>query len=214
MVVHEVVLGVDDGERALLVAAAQGCRRALGEHAHELQFHGDVILADGPRLGFLQAAGTVDGQHLVAGVLHEQALLGGVHALEGVGRRVGVDARAQEGAGVVHGELHERVDPGVGEVLGDLVVARIHERVARGHRVVGLHQLGEQPLVHLVAEQAGDQLVGGRAALAQRRQVGSEIVRLSHGFTPRSASQGTHGRTRWQTTGPSTPRRRRAPACR
>ena len=118
-----------------------------------------MVFAFLPAVLLVQAGGTVNGQHFVAGVLHEQALLGRVHALERVGGREGVHAVADEHARVIHGQVGQAVLPGVGQVLRQAQVTLVNIGVARGGGEAHTVQLVKQFLVDFRAEQAAEQAV-------------------------------------------------------
>ena len=152
MVFQEVSLRGQQRGGLLLVAFAQRLGGAVGKHLLEFQLQGHVVLAFLPAVLLVKAGGAVDGQHLVAGVLHEQALLGGVHAFKRVGGAVGVHAVADEHPGVVHGQVGQAVLPGVGQVLRQAQVALVHVGIARGGGEAHAVQLVKQLLVDFHAE--------------------------------------------------------------
>ena len=111
----------------------------------------------------LQAGGAVQHEHLVAGVRHREAFGVGVDGLEGVSGRVGVVAAADEGAREVAGQLGQHVGVGVGQVAHHQAMAAVHGDFAGVGREARLAQGGEECLVHLAAEEAAEQLIGGAA---------------------------------------------------
>ena len=113
-----------------------------------------MVLALFPRVLLVETRAAVDCQHLVARLLHEQALLGGVHRLERIGGRERVDAVSNEHAHVVDGEVGDAVVPGVAQVRGQQTVAFVHIFVTRVGGEAHAVQLVEQGLVNLHAVQA------------------------------------------------------------
>ena len=167
MVFEKVLLRGQQRDGLVFVAFAQRFDRARGHDLLELQLECNVILALFPCVLLVEACAAVDGQHLVACFLHEQALLGGVHRFERVGGRERVDAVSDEHAHVVDGEVGDAVVPGVAQVRGQQAVALVHVLVARLGGEAHAAQLVEKGLVHLHAVQARQQAVRGGALLVQ-----------------------------------------------
>ena len=176
MVVQEVLLRGQQRRGLVLVAALERLGGAVGQNLLEFELESDVILAFLPAFLLVKPGGAVNGEHLVARILHEQALFRGVHAFEGIGGAEGVNAVADEGAHVVDGQVGDGVFPGVGQVARDAQVALVHVGIAGGGGEAHAAQLLEHLFVDFNAEQARQQTVRGGALLVDL----DELVHAGH----------------------------------
>ena len=110
-----------------------------------------MVFALFPIVGLLDAVRAVDREHLVARVLHHEALRRGVDGLVRVRGGVAVHAVAKEAACEIDLQLVDGAGPQVRKERGDVQVARVQALVARVRRVQHAVQLVEQRLVDLGA---------------------------------------------------------------
>ena len=147
--------------------AVSAFEQALADDLHELEFEGDVVFAVLPAVALVDAVGAVDDKHLVARPLHKQTFGRGVDALKGIGGRVAVVARADEGAGVVHGQFGEHAGARGAQIGDDHAIALVDVGIA----AVGGDSHGAEEVVKLLVDldlvEAGKELVG-RVALFEQ----------------------------------------------
>ena len=135
-----------------------------------------MVFALLPLGALVQAVGVVDGEHLVARLLHLEALLGCVDALKGEGGGVGVHAVSDEDACEVHGELGGAAFVDVAQVFGQRAVARVCLGRSRcGGEARGM-QAVKQGLIDFHAVEAREKGVGRVALGAEFGQVVEHFV--------------------------------------
>ena len=188
MLGHKVALRGEHLDRGVLVALAKGSSGALTHHLHELELDGNVVLTLAPVLVLLEVVGAVNRQHLGAGLLHHEALLGGVHRLVGIGGGVAVYAVADEDAHVVARQVKQGRLPDAREVAVHELVSGVDVGVTCVLRKRHAAQLGEQRAVDLDAEQARKQAIGVGAAVHGTGELGefrgNDGCGCGHGLSP------------------------------
>ena len=170
VILQKVVGRAQVGDRLVLGVVGQRLSGAKDHALHELQLQRDVVLGLVPVTAF-QLVFAQRGEHLGAGLLHEQTALGRVHRLVRIGGGIPVHAVADERAHVIDGELGHRVVPGALQVVVQLVVALIGGRIARGLGKAHLLQLAQRRQIHLFAEQTRQHAVGSGAGVHQLDEV-------------------------------------------
>ena len=86
MIFEEVLLLQKMLRACILVARFVRLERTFGEDLLELELEGDVILPFLPVFLLVETGGVVQHEHLVARILHHEALGARVHRFEGIGR--------------------------------------------------------------------------------------------------------------------------------
>ena len=172
-----------------------------------------MVLSHVPGIVFGHAGLAVDAAHLVAGRAHRAAVVGGVDRLKRVGEAGGVAGAHHKEAREVHGELGAcGVRVGAGRCLQ--VAAHQPRPLVHGGRPgvdgkAAVGKGGEQRGVHLEAEEAGKQPVGGGAVVEQGEK---PVVRV-HGTVlsknGRPACRCTEGRGAGNPARPTASRSRR-----